>query len=68
MIAPRRNVAPVDIRRVRDDRDQARRDTVVVEEPMEIRLAVSGNDVVEHSVSVTMQSGSMTRYCRPASS
>jgi FdhD protein len=56
MITPRRNAAPVDIRRVRDDRDQSRRDTVAVEEPMEIRLAVrEGKDVVEHSVSVTMR-------------
>lgn len=56
MIAPRRNVAPVDIRRVRGERDQRRRDAVAVEEPMEIRLAVlDGADLAEHRVSVTMR-------------
>ncbi len=56
MITPRRNVASVEIRSVRDGVEANRRDTVAVEEPMEIRLAVAENGrIAEHSVSVTMR-------------
>lgn len=56
MIAPGREVERIRVDRHRDGHSRTRRDTVVVEEPMEVRIEVGGGARVEqHSVSVTMR-------------
>ena len=56
-MVPQRRVARYMIRKVRDDRSSRRRDTLAVEEPMEIRLdlASPSGERREHSLSVTMR-------------
>lgn len=56
MIAPSRNVAKIRVDRHREGDARTRRDVVVVEEPMEVRIALRREGLAEeHSVSVTMR-------------
>ncbi|MFB6287003.1 MAG: formate dehydrogenase accessory sulfurtransferase FdhD [Candidatus Bipolaricaulia bacterium] len=56
-MVPQRRISRFMIRKVRDDRSSRRRDTLAVEEPMEIRLNLRGptGERREHSLSVTMR-------------
>ena len=56
-MVPQRRVARYMIRKVRDERASRRRDTLAVEEPMEIRLNLprSTGERRDHSLSVTMR-------------
>lgn len=56
MISPRKGTAQVRVQRVRDGSSRARKDTVAVEEPLEIRVERGFDGEVEvHPVSVTMR-------------
>ena len=52
MISPRRNTARIQVDRFTGDASRSLKDAVAVEEPLEIRLAIRGD---EHRVAVTMR-------------